>query len=250
MCTLVVLRRPNHAWPLLIGGNRDEMQNRPWMPPDRHWEDRPEVVAGLDKLGGGSWLGVNDHGVVAVVMNREGTLGPAPGKRSRGELVLEVLDHAEAQAAAQALADLEPRAYRAFNLFIGDPVSAFWLRNRDNSESMEVIDVPSGLHMLTARELDDQEVPRIRDYLPRFREAEVPNPAVGNWNAWQSLLASRLDAQNDDPYSAMNLDLPNGFGTVCSHVIAIPRHPGFNQKPVFLFAGGPPDRVPFEKITL
>ena len=250
MCTLIVLRRPKHAWPLLVAGNRDEMRNRPSMPPGRHWKDRPEVVAGLDRLGGGSWLGVNDHGMVAVVMNRIGTLGPAPHKRSRGELVLEALDHAEASDAARALADLDPRAYRAFNLFVGDPVSGFWMRSRDNCESMEVFDVPSGLHMLSARELDDQEDPRIRGYLSLFKQAKAPNPEAENWNAWQSLLSSRRYLESDGPHAAMNLELPNGFGTVCSHLVAIPRYPGFEQKPLLLFANGPPDRVPFDQITL
>jgi len=104
MCTLVILRRPDHRWPVLIGANRDEMIDRPWDPPGRHWPDRPEVVAGLDKLAGGSWLGINDWGVAAAVLNRHGSLGPAPGIRSRGELVLEALDHADAAAAAEALA--------------------------------------------------------------------------------------------------------------------------------------------------
>jgi len=84
MCTLVLLRRPGHQWPLILGANRDEMVGRPWKPPGRHWDDRPNVVAGLDELAGGSWLGVNDEGVVAAVLNRVGTLGPADGKRSRG----------------------------------------------------------------------------------------------------------------------------------------------------------------------
>ena len=66
MCTLVILRRPGHAWPVLIGANRDEMIDRESKPPGRHWPDRPEVVAGLDVLAGGSWLGVNDWGVVAA----------------------------------------------------------------------------------------------------------------------------------------------------------------------------------------
>ena len=86
MCTLVILRRPAHDWPVLIAANRDEMRDRPWRPPARHWPDRPEVVAGLDELAGGSWLGINDHGVVAGILNRVGSLGPAPNKRSRGEL--------------------------------------------------------------------------------------------------------------------------------------------------------------------
>jgi len=82
MCTLVILRRPEHDWPVIIGANRDEMIDRPWQPPGRHWPDRPEVVAGLDTLAGGSWLGINDWGVAAAVLNRHGSLGPAPDRRS------------------------------------------------------------------------------------------------------------------------------------------------------------------------
>ena len=104
MCTVIILRRPDHEWPVIIGANRDEMNNRPWKPPARHWEDRPDVIAGLDETAGGTWLGVNEDGVVAAVLNRFGTLGPAEGKRSRGELPLEALDHADAVDAAQALA--------------------------------------------------------------------------------------------------------------------------------------------------
>src|SRR6266849_8974623 len=96
MCTVVLLRRPDHDWPLILGANRDEMVGRPSKPPARHWPDRPEVVAGLDELAHGSWLGCNDHGVAAAILNRHGTLGPAAGFRSRGELVLEALDHADA----------------------------------------------------------------------------------------------------------------------------------------------------------
>src|ERR1700751_3950190 len=127
MCTLVILRRRNHRWPVLIGANRDEMIDRPWKVPGRHWPDRPEVVAGLDLLAGGSWLGVNDWGVAAAVLNRGGSLGPAPGRRSRGELVLEALDHAEAAIAAEALGGLDPVAYRAFNMVVADNRDAFWL---------------------------------------------------------------------------------------------------------------------------
>jgi len=79
MCTVVLLSRPGHDWPVLIGANRDEMADRPWDPPARHWADRPEVVAGRDRLAGGSWLGLNDRGLVAGVLNRVDSLGPRPG---------------------------------------------------------------------------------------------------------------------------------------------------------------------------
>ena len=129
MCTVVLLRRPQAPWPLLLAANRDELRSgrggrrhgigriaRTWSP-------------GLDVQAGGSWLGVNDDGVVAAVLNRVGSLGPAAGKRSRGELVLEALDHADAAAAAAALVDLDPDAYRPFNLLVADARDAFWLRH-------------------------------------------------------------------------------------------------------------------------
>ena len=40
MCTLVILRRPGHDWPLVLAANRDEMTGRPWRAPDRHWPDQ------------------------------------------------------------------------------------------------------------------------------------------------------------------------------------------------------------------
>ena len=65
MCTIVLLRRVGNAWPLVLAANRDEMGDRPWVAPGRHWPDRADVVAGLDEHAGGTWLGVNDAGVVA-----------------------------------------------------------------------------------------------------------------------------------------------------------------------------------------
>ena len=104
MCTVIIHRRADHDWPLILAANRDEMIDRPWLAPARHWPDRPEITAGQDSLAGGTWIGINDHGVVAAILNGHGALGPAEGYRSRGELPLEVLDHADAAAAAEAAA--------------------------------------------------------------------------------------------------------------------------------------------------
>ena len=81
----------------------------------------------MDQLGGGSWLGINDKGVVATVMNRRGTLGPQTGKHSRGELVLKALAHDSATAAAATLTELEPAMYRSFNLVVVLPENTYCL---------------------------------------------------------------------------------------------------------------------------
>ena len=159
MCTLVLLRRPTESWPLVIAANRDEMADRPWLAPGRWWDDRPEVLAGQDELAGGSWLGLNDTGVVAAILNRIGTLGPEKGKRSRGELVLEALDPADATDAAEALAGLAAASYRPFNMVVADNRDAFWLRA--DGTTIQSHPIPPGLHMLSALVLDDRSSPRI-----------------------------------------------------------------------------------------
>jgi len=248
MCTLIILRRPDHPWPVILAANRDEMIDRPWAPPGRHWADRPEVVAGLDRTAGGSWLGLNDHGVVAAVLNRRSSLGPAPGKRSRGELVLEALDHADALAAAEALAELNPAAYRSFNMVVADNRDAYWLRNLGTPETrvIELAPVPAGLSMLTAYDLNDPESPRTARHLADFRAAPAPEPDPadrngGNWSAWQTILA-RSEAGSE---AAMTVER-GGFQTVCSSLIALPAPPRAAAEPlrppVWLFAAGRPDR--------
>lgn len=252
MCTLILLRRPWHDWPLIVAANRDEMSDRPSRPPGRHWPDRPDALGGLDELSGGSWLGLNDHGVLAAVLNRRGSLGPAPGKRSRGELVLEALDHADAAAAAWALADLDPLAYRSFNLVIADNRDAFWLRHLgDEAEGIEVMRLPPGLSMLTAFDRNDPVSPRIRSFLPRFEAAPPPDPVSGDWSAWQALLAARSEEVGSEE-AAMTVVRPGGFGTVSSSLVALPsaekRFARPPVRPVWLFAPGRPGEVDYREV--
>lgn len=248
MCTLVILRRPGHPWPTLLAANRDEMKDRPWDPPARHWPDRPEVVAGHDRLSGGSWLGVNKDGVCAAVLNRYGTLGPQDGKRSRGELVLEALDHAEARTAAEALCDINPQAYRGFNLVVADALEAYWLTLRGEGRAVERQTIPEGLSILTARDLNDPDSPRIARYRPLFEAAAAPDPESGDWTAWEKLLASRDHDTDAGPGGAMTVELERGFQTVSSSLIALPEDP--EEKARWLFHGGFPAPGGYEAVAL
>lgn len=250
MCTIVLLRRPGHAWPLVLGANRDEMFDRSWRAPDRHWPDRPNVIAGRDETAGGTWLGMNDAGVVAAVSNRRGSLGPARDKRSRGELPLMVLDHRRADEAAGAVAAIDGGAYRAFNLIVADRDAAYWLRHRDAGGAIERFEVPPGITMFTAGELDDPESPRIRVYLPRFRAAAAPDPGSGDWRAWEGLLASRDTGPSGKPEAAMTIVNHSGFGTVSSSLIALPGTEEAGEAPVWRFAAGPPGPISYHSLTL
>ena len=93
--------------------------------PARWWDDAPDVVGGRDVLGGGSWFGVNDAGVVATIVNGVHRLGPLDGKASRGELVLRALREPDAASAARVAGALAPQRYRGFTLLLADRDAAF-----------------------------------------------------------------------------------------------------------------------------
>ena len=244
MCSLVLLHRPGRPWPLLVAANRDELASRPARAPARHWPDRAHVTAGLDVTAGGSWLGVNDDGLVAAVLNRRGTLGPQAGKRSRGELVLEALDHAEAYHAAEALSGLDPRAYRPFNLVVADAGDAFWVRHAGDGP-VKAHPLRPGYTFLEAGEVNDRRLPRTAVFLPLFEAATVPDPQTGEWAAWQTLLAKR-SSRTGDPRDAMCIVTGGDYGTVSSSLLAL--QPFATEPPIWLYADGRPGEVPWQPV--
>lgn len=248
MCSIIILRRPGNTWPLVVATNRDEMIDRPWDPPGRHWPDRVEVVAGRDRLAGGSWLGRNDHAVIAAILNRESSLGPTADKRSRGELVLDALDHADAAAAVEALGAIEPNAYRSFNMVVADNRDAFWIAARNGDDGVAVEEIPPGLSMLTSQERNDTTNARIALYLPRFEAAAEPDPDAGDWSAWQAILASREYDDEAGASGSMCIVTDWGFGTVSSSLLALPSPEAENPLGMYLFAAGRPDETPYEPV--
>ena len=125
MCTLVLLHRPGELF--AVSGNRNELLTRP--------ASGPRVVDGVlaprDELAGGSWLGLNRHGVFVCVTNRRGALID-PTRKSRGLLVLEALKAHSAQGLRAALQELQPGRHNGFHLIYADLQDA-WVTWSDGS---------------------------------------------------------------------------------------------------------------------
>lgn len=228
MCSIILSAGPEGVF---AGANRDEMVNRPWEAPAEYW---PGICGGRDILGGGTWLALNRAGVMAAVLNREGTLGPAPGKESRGQLPLTALAHGSAADAAAAIGALDAGAFRAFNLVVADASGAFFIRGLGAGRP-DILRLAPGVHMVTAGEPDDLSRPRIARHLPRFRAAPFAQ--------WGALLADRSGARaaHLNVAAAQN----DGFGTVCASLVSLPHGSVTEHK----FAAGPPDIAEFSQIV-
>ena len=131
---------------------------------------------------------------------------------------------------------------------IADNRDAFWLRA--DGRTLRATPLPEGVSMLTAGELNDPADPRIATFLPRFRQAARPDPEKGDWGDWQSLLASRVPEGARDREAGLTFQLENGFGTRSSALIALPSMERSGIEPIFLFAAGPPDQIPYSPVLL
>ncbi|WP_322880240.1 NRDE family protein [Pandoraea sputorum] len=133
MCLIVFSWQPDAATPLILLANRDEFFERA-AEPLHWWSDHPDVLAGRDLRGGGTWMGVNRAGRFAALTNfRDGRAPMTPkDSPSRGLLVSAMLD---ATAFDDDLARVEKHAheYAGFNLLAGDLPAGklFWLGNRE-----------------------------------------------------------------------------------------------------------------------
>ena len=171
-----------------------------------------------------------------------------PGQRSRGELVLEALDHADAVAAAEALTHLNPAAYRSFNLIVADNRDAFWLRHTGEA-AVEAHPIKDGLSLIAAGDLDDFATPRLAFALIPFTGAAAPDPD-GSWASWETLLSDDRPPAGMPADAALRFRTPRGFATVSSAVIALPAAPGPERRPVFRFAAWLPEPSPWADVPI
>jgi transport and Golgi organization protein 2 len=241
MCTVLLLLRPDGAWPLILGANRDERLDRAFEPPGRYWDEAPGIVAGRDVLGGGSWFGVSDAGVAATIVNGPYRLGPLHGKATRGELVVRALRERDARSAAEMLGAFAPDHYRGFTLLVADRGAAFAVSS--DERRIVVDELAPGHHIITPEGCDVPTSPRYAAHIAAFRAAAPPDPGTGEWTTWTEILRHDDEA---DPHRAITIAPADDFGTVCSTLLALPRDAA--RAPVLLFANGPPTRAPYAAV--
>src|SRR5712691_5084249 len=165
MCTLVVYFRVFPQYPLVIAANRDEALTRPSSPPTL-LASTPWIYGGQDLLAGGTWLGINEHGLMAAVLNRRAQNPVDPRCRSRGLLCLDALKHHSAHAALQGVTAQPAAQYNPFSLVVADPSAASLIYPDDYT--LQVRHLTPGVYMITNLNLNDPECPRIARFSQRF----------------------------------------------------------------------------------
>jgi uncharacterized protein with NRDE domain len=141
-------------WPLVVAANRDERLDRPATAATVLQARGPRILGGRDDEAGGTWLAVNDRGVVAGLTNRPSQQGRDASKRSRGELPLALATHADAEEAAEDFAArFRPDDYNPSWLLVADRRSLLYV-DMTGGERPDVRALPPGIHILENNPID------------------------------------------------------------------------------------------------
>jgi hypothetical protein len=232
MCTVVVSFEPGERVPVLLVGARDELMDRPWLPPARHWPGSP-LIGGLDEQAGGTWLAVHPAVPrVSCLLNGRGALADPEGRRSRGELPLRAAADGAGLLKDLAGAPAALASYDPFHLVCAD-LDAVWLLSWDGAHAT-VGPLPPGTHVLTnaghaypAGPGAAVTEPKAAYFGPKFaatRPSADPATSVARaWGDWLALAAGDGLDRADPGAIVARRDLPDGrvWGTTSVSLVAL-----------------------------
>ena len=238
MCILAILYQKAKNAPILVAGNREEAIDRPTQAP-KIQSGTPRVVCGIDRRAGGTWFGINQHGLMATVSNarkREVPLSP----RSRGLLCRELLSCANAREATDmAESELASGAYDGAHYLVADSRYGAVVLGGDRVQRVDLI---PGLHILSETGLDNFGDPR-QEMVRRMLTLQTLDSSVTFL-----AVASRTFSKTPD-LSAPRRGSDRGGSrveTVSSALLSLSER---IQNSVFQYAPGPPTDTPYDDLS-
>ena len=176
MCLIFIAWKVRVDYPLVVAANRDEFYARPTAPAE-FWQDSPDLLAGRDLEGGGTWLGISRDGRFAALTNYRKGAARMQNAPTRGRLVSDFL--LSDSKPADYMLSLEQRAaaYNGFNLLAADGESLYWYSNHGGAP----LELRRGVHAVS-NDLLDSPWPKVVRGKSRFErllaEQEIDRSAI------------------------------------------------------------------------
>lgn len=219
MCTLIIVHQVHDKFPLIIGANRDEELGRPSDEPDMIQVLPVAVIAPRDRLNGGTWMGAAQGGWVVAMTNQDaGDL--VMGKKSRGQVIRDLLLLGDHRQVARYLAAIDPRDFNPFNIAFGRPGAMFLCRVHEGiAIDMEII--PQGVTVVA------NDCTNERRYQRRENRATVGALAIENGDSEDQIVNKLEDTLKShdggsDPFQSLCVhDDKHNWGTKSSSVILV-----------------------------
>ncbi|MCP4118174.1 MAG: NRDE family protein [Desulfobacteraceae bacterium] len=149
MCLILVAHKPTPLKRLIIAANRDEFFTRPTRAMD-FWEDNPDILAGKDLTGGGTWLGITKTGRFAALTNYRDPSVQKSAPPSRGTIITDYLQSRLTPKAFIGRLQKQAHRFNGFNLLAGDTSTLYWFSNM----AAEPKQLPPGIYGISNHLID------------------------------------------------------------------------------------------------
>jgi len=235
MCILAIQYKTVSDAPILVAHNREEYFDRPTQPP-KIQSGKPRAVCGIDRKAGGTWLGVNQHGLFVAALNRKSSSPADP--RSRGVLCRSLLGMANGhEAVSQARHELSAGCYDGTNVICADSENGFLICGGGDIEPA-VTELEPGLHLVTNGKLDDRKDIRQEFIRRQLTLQKIESPVTF------LAMASRAFARKPDASGRRGVVISgDDFGTVSSTLLSLTSR---IQNAVYQYAPGPPSEHSYD----
>jgi uncharacterized protein with NRDE domain len=248
MCLLLVCSRTDPTVPLIVAANRDERLDRPAVVATVLASSGPRIIGGRDLKAGGTWLAVNEHGLVTGLTNRPSPNGRDDSKRSRGELPLALAAHRDAAGAVDEFVQrFRPSDFNSAWLLVGDRRSLYYIELGDDA-APAVEELGAGVYVLANGPLHGS-APKT-DYV-RDRVRALPQMAEPDVLATMRSVLADHTIPGEVAATPAEKDRPKELAAACVHTedygtrsAALVRVPATGL-PSMWVSDGPPCRTAF-----
>ena len=145
MCLLIIANKIHPEYKLIIAANRDEFYNRPALPA-QFWKDQPDLLAGKDLEGGGTWMGITKSGRFSAITNYRDFHNPVKADApTRGVLTTGFLTGVESAEKYSEKLQENSSEFNGFNLVFGKINELFYYSNISN----HLVKLSAGLYGLS-----------------------------------------------------------------------------------------------------
>ena len=131
MCLILFAYDIHPVFKLVLAANRDEFYDRPANALS-YWDDLPQVLAGRDLRGMGTWLGLSTKGKIAAISNYRDPASVILNAPTRGMLVADYLSGNDSPETYLAAVQKNAAKYSGFNLLLGTFEILYYYSNREN----------------------------------------------------------------------------------------------------------------------
>ncbi len=207
MCLLLISYNTHPEYPLIIAANRDEFYKRPTE--NAHfWNEYPDLLAGKDLEGGGTWLGITKKGRFSAITNYRDMKSIKSDAPTRGKLVTDFLQSELSPLKYGHSLLNKAETYNGYNLLFSDSESFYYFSN----QTKELKQLSPGIYGLSNHLLDTPWPKVIRS--KKAFSYSASKDKISTDDLFEILSDDRVAPDNQLPETGLDLELERAVSPI------------------------------------